>query len=100
MNLKTKLGTLRLLSLIEGISYIAFAITMPLKYMLDIILPNKIMGYAHGILFILYCIYVLIVGLDKKWSFKVILISGIASLIPFATFIADAKIFKPEQMKM
>ncbi len=99
MNLKTKLGTLRLLALLEGISYIAFGITMPLKYKMEIMMPNKIMGYAHGFLFIAYCIYVLWVGLDKKWSFKTILLSGFASLIPFATFVADAKIFKPEQLK-
>lgn len=99
MNLSSKLGTLRVLSLLEGISYIAFAITMPLKYNLDILLPNKIMGYAHGFLFLAYCIYVLLVGLDRKWSFKTIFIAGIASLIPFGTFWADAKIFKPEQLK-
>ncbi|MFK8038168.1 MAG: DUF3817 domain-containing protein [Crocinitomicaceae bacterium] len=97
MNLSSKLGTLRLLSLIEGISYIAFAVTMPLKYMFDIFWPNKIMGYAHGFLFIAYCLFVLIVGIKYKWSFKTVLISGFASLIPFATFWADAKIFKPQQ---
>ena len=99
MNLQSKLGILRLLSLLEGISYIAFAVTMPLKYNLDIMLPNKIMGYAHGFLFLAYCIYVLIVGLEKNWSFKTIFVSGLASIIPFGTFVADAKIFKPEQLK-
>lgn len=99
MNLSTKLGTLRLLSLLEGLSYIAFGITMPLKYNMDILMPNKIMGYAHGFLFLAYCAYVLIVGLKYKWSFKTIFISGFASLIPFATFWADAKIFKPQQLR-
>ena len=97
MNLRTKLATLRLLSLLEGISYIAFAITMPLKYGLDIFWPNKIMGYAHGFLFLAYCLYVLLVGREYKWDLKTIFISGFASLIPFATFWADAKIFKPQQ---
>lgn len=100
MNLSSKLSTLRLLSLLEGISYIAFAITMPLKYAFDILLPNKIMGYAHGFLFLAYCLFVLLVGLKFKWSIKTILISGIASLIPFATFWADANFFKPQQDKL
>ncbi len=99
MNLNTKLGTLRLLSLLEGISYIAFAITMPLKYNLDILLPNKIMGYAHGFLFLAYCLFVLLVGIKYKLSVRTILISGFASLIPFATFWADSKIFKPLQVQ-
>ena len=99
MNLNSKLGTLRLLSLLEGLSYIAFAITMPLKYNMDILLPNKIMGYAHGFLFLAYCIYVLLVGLERKWSFMTIFWAGFASIIPFGTFVADARIFKPEQIK-
>jgi len=99
MNFNSKLGILRLLALVEGISYIAFAITMPLKYNLEIFWPNKVMGYAHGLLFLAYCIYVLLVGIERKWSFKIIFLSGFASLIPFATFFADAKIFKPEQEK-
>ncbi|MFK8044349.1 MAG: DUF3817 domain-containing protein [Crocinitomicaceae bacterium] len=99
MNLKTKLGTLRLLSLLEGISYIAFGITMPLKYKLSIFWPNTVMGYAHGFLFLAYCLFVLLVGLKYKWSTKTVLISGFASLIPFATFWADAKIFKLQQQK-
>ena len=97
MHLNTHLGILRLLSLLEGISYIAFAITMPLKYNLDILLPNKIMGYAHGFLFLAYCLFVLLLGVNQKWRFKTIFIAGFASLIPFATFWADAKIFKPAQ---
>ncbi|MFD1552408.1 hypothetical protein DNU06_10750 [Putridiphycobacter roseus] len=98
MHLNNNLGILRLLSLMEGISYIAFAITMPLKYNLDILLPNKIMGYTHGFLFLAYCIFVLLVGIQQKWAFKTIFIAGFASLVPFATFWADAKIFKPTQL--
>jgi integral membrane protein len=97
MNLSSKLATLRLLSLLEGISYIAFAITMPLKYAFNIFWPNMIMGYTHGFLFIAYCVFVLLVGIKYKWSTKIITISGIASLIPFATFWADRKIFEPQQ---
>ena len=100
MNLQSKLGTLRLLSLLEGISYIAFAITMPLKYALDILWPNMIMGYTHGFLFLAYCLFVLLVGLKYKWSFKTIFVAGFASLIPFATFWADKKIFKPQQLSV
>ncbi len=96
MNFKSNLGFLRILAILEGISYIAFGITMPLKYVYDIKEPNLYVGMAHGILFILYCLWVLIVGIQKKWSFKIIFLAGIASLIPIGTFIADAKIFKKE----
>jgi integral membrane protein len=97
MNFKTTLGILRILSLLEGISYILFAITMPLKYMYDILMPNKIVGMIHGFLFIAYCIFVFIVNQEKKWSLITNFWAYLASLIPFGTFVADAKIFKKEQ---
>ena len=96
MNLKSKLGILRLLAVAEGISYLLFALTMPIKYMLNNPMPNKIVGMAHGVLFIAYCIWVILVGLEKKWNFTTLLLAGFASLIPFGTFIADSKIFKKQ----
>tara|TARA_B100000508_G_scaffold141092_1_gene146381 strand:- start:26968 stop:27258 length:291 start_codon:yes stop_codon:yes gene_type:complete len=94
MNLKSALGALRLLALLEGISYLLFALTMPLKYMYDMPMPNKIVGMAHGFLFIAYCAFVFIVNQDKKWSLATNFWAYAASLIPFGTFVADAKIFK------
>ncbi|PKR82018.1 hypothetical protein CW751_01385 [Brumimicrobium salinarum] len=99
MNFKSSLGILRILALVEGISYLALGLTMPLKYMYDMPTPNKIVGMAHGVLFILYCIMVFIVNQEKKWSFTTNFWAYVASLLPFGTFIADAKIFRKEQLK-
>ena len=99
MNFSSNLGILRLLALLEGISFLSFAITMPLKYNYDILLPNMIVGISHAVLFFAYCIWVFIVNREVKWSFKVNIYAYLASLIPFATFVADAKIFKKEQEK-
>lgn len=97
MNLKTRLNQLRLLAIVEGISYLLFALTMPLKYVYEIVMPNKIVGMAHGVLFIMYCLWVLFVAVEKKWSIGKTLIGLIASLFPFATFIFDAKVLKKEK---
>lgn len=99
MNFSNNLGILRILALVEGISYLALGLTMPLKYAYEIPMPNKIIGMAHGFLFIAYCIMVFVVNQDKKWSFKTNLYAYLASLLPFGTFVADAKIFKPEQKR-
>lgn len=83
------------MAILEGISFLSFGITMPLKYMLDITDPNFYVGMAHGWLFVLYtilsfqCIYLL------RWKFKTSLLVLGASLIPFGTFVVDAKILKP-----
>jgi len=97
MNLKSNLGILRVLALLEGISYISFAITMPLKYQFDILWPNRYVGMAHGFLFIAYIIWVVVVAMQKKWSIMTVLWSFLASIIPFGTFVADKKIFSKEE---
>jgi integral membrane protein len=99
MNLKTALGRLRLLAILEGISYLLLFITMPLKYGLDLLLPNYIVGMAHGVLFILYVILALQSTLIYHWGFwTTILVLG-ASLVPFGTFYVDSRILKPLQGK-
>lgn len=92
------IGILRALAILEGISYLLLLVVgMPLKYGMDMPGPNMVIGMGHGVLFGAYCLWVLIAGIQSKWSFKTILIAGFASLIPIGTFIADKKIFKPAQ---
>lgn len=89
---------LRILGFIEGISFLVILfVTMPLKYIWEMTEPNKIIGMAHGVLFIAYCLLVVIVGYKLKWKFMSIFWALLASIIPFGTFVADAKIFKEEQ---
>ena len=94
MNYSKTEKQLHFLAIAEGISYLLFALTMPLKYAFQMPLPNKIVGIAHGILFIFYCLWVIIVYNEKKWSIKTLLLAELASLIPFGTFVADKKIFR------
>lgn len=68
---------------------------MPLKYLADLPMPNKYVGYAHGGLFITYCLLAVIFWWKMKWSFKRGFILLIASLLPFATFYVDKKYLKP-----
>ena len=95
MTLSTRIGQLRALAIVEGITYLSLALTMYLKYYQDMGLPNKIVGMIHGILFIAYCIWVYLVGKKEQWNWDKLLICWIASLLPFATFWVDAKYLKP-----
>lgn len=86
----------RITAILEGISYLLlFAVTMPLKYLADLPMPNKYVGYAHGFLFITYIVIAFLFWRQKKWSFKRGLILFIASLLPFATFYVDKKYLSP-----
>ena len=87
----------RITAILEGISYLAlFAITMPLKYLADLPMPNKYVGYAHGVLFIAYIVLAILVCTAKKWGFKRMAIFLIASLLPFATFYIERKYLSSE----
>ena len=93
--LKTNLGRLRLLGLLEGISYLLLlGICMPLKYLADIPEAVYFMGMAHGALFIGYCLWIALVWQEYKQSFSWAVLAFVASLLPFGTFVADKKLFQ------
>jgi integral membrane protein len=85
------LNRFRWLAVAEGISYLLLGITVPLKRIYNIPEPNFVVGSIHGVLFIAYCIILLVLMIDLKWSFKKGLILFLASLIPFGTFWAERK---------
>lgn len=95
---KTEIGRLRIIAFAEGFSFLLILfITMPLKYLMDMPEPNKIVGMAHGLLFILYILAVVQAKYSFSWNAKTTFWSLLASIIPFGTFWADAKYFKKEQ---
>lgn len=96
MKLITVLNQLRALAILEGISYLLLIPTVILKYGYEMGLPNKIVGSIHGLLFILYCFWVLYYAIKKRWNLMKTLICLAASLFPFATFVVDQKILKIE----
>lgn len=92
------LQTLRYTAIIEGISYLAFAITMPLKYVWEIKLPNYIVGQIHGIVFIIFCALVIVAARKYKWSLQQALILFVSALIPFGTFWTEKKYLRGTEL--
>ncbi len=96
MNRNKLLLILKTIAILEGISYLLFGITVPLKKMYGYHLPNKIVGMSHGILFIVYILLIFINSNQQKWSIKTKAFLYLASIIPFGTFIAEKKILNHE----
>lgn len=96
MNKYQFLNQLRMFAVLEGISYLSFGVTMPLKYMYDMAAPNYYIGMAHGVLFLLFCVWTVIVARQYQWKMDRTLVCLGSSLLPFATFIVDYKILKKE----
>ncbi len=83
------------IAFLEGISYLLLLlIAMPLKYLANIPEGVKYIGWAHGVLFVLFCAYLLKVWIGLKWSFGKTFLAFVASLLPFGTFILDARLKK------
>jgi len=93
--MRTALSRFRFIAYTEGISFLVLlGIAMPLKYMADMPMPVKVVGWIHGVLFIGYIFSLIECRMEYKWSLKKMAILFIASLLPFGPFIADAKLLK------
>lgn len=93
--LKNAVGRLRVIGLLEGISYLLLlGIAMPLKYMMDMPQMVSVVGMAHGVLFVLFVAAVVHVMWVHRKSVLWGLGAFIASLVPFGTFVLDAQLRK------
>ena len=89
----------RLVGIAEGISFLVLLlVAMPLKYLLKIPEPVKIVGWVHGALFITYLYLVIEVAIIFKKNMGWCIIAFLAAFIPLGTFITDKKLRKEEKM--
>lgn len=88
----TTVKSLRLIGIAEGFSFlILLLIAMPLKYWAGWPLAVKYVGWAHGLLFILYIIAVFAAIKAMNWGFRDVAIALIASLLPAGTLVLDRR---------
>ena len=91
--LKTPIGRFRLIAILEGISFLVLlGIAMPLKYIFALPLAVRVVGSLHGLLFVLFMFALMQITILLKWSPLKVAAAFAASLIPFGTFVFDAKI--------
>ncbi|TDQ08489.1 DUF3817 domain-containing protein [Pedobacter metabolipauper] len=87
------LSIFRKVAVAEGISYLFLLfIAMPLKYWAGLPLVVKYAGWAHGVLFMLYIVVLIMAWTEYKWKIGKALLIGLASLLPFAPFIVDKRL--------
>jgi integral membrane protein len=80
------------IALLEGISLLALLFfAMPMKYIFNEPIYVKQVGMAHGILFLLYIAFAVVLKFEQKWDFKKFFTISIASVIPFGTFYIEKK---------
>lgn len=96
--MKLPIPYFRVVSTLEALSYLLLlGVAMPLKYIWDNPQWVKVLGNAHGFLFIAYVIMAYILYKQLNWSKKTFLIVFICSLLPFGPFYAERKFLPPRK---
>lgn len=96
-NLKT-MKAFGQIAVAEGISFLLLLlIAMPVKYFFHLevgTLLVKYIGWAHGVLFVLYAVLLFLCMMQYSWKFGKASWYFILSFIPFGTFWVDKQLKK------
>jgi len=77
---------------IEAVSFLLLlGVAMPLKYLAGQPLAVKIVGWAHGVLFVIFGMALLHVWITARWPFGRVVAVFIAALLPFGPFVVDRR---------
>jgi integral membrane protein len=89
----TPLNRLRLMGMIEGLSFLALLfIAMPLKYIYGDPSWVKMVGQVHGMLWIGFCFVLWDTKSKLNWTLKQAMVPFIAAVLPFGPFLIDRKL--------
>ncbi|HEU4580047.1 MAG TPA: DUF3817 domain-containing protein [Polyangiaceae bacterium] len=93
---RASLERLRLIGKIEGVSFLVLlGIAMPLKYAAGLPMAVKVVGWAHGVLFVLFVASLWAARREAKLPDRLSALVFIAALLPFGPFVIDRRL---EQM--
>jgi integral membrane protein len=89
------IARVRLIGKIEGVSFLLLlGVAMPLKYLVGFALAVKVVGWAHGLLFVALLWAVAAAVSEGRLGFKHALGVVVAALLPFGPFVADRSLAK------
>ena len=87
------LSFFRILSLVEGLSLIVLLfVAMPAKYHFAYVDSIWMVGMIHGVLWLVYFLFSLVVSHRQNWSILFWLVVLFASITPFGCFFLDRKL--------
>ncbi len=96
--LRTPVGRLRALGMIEAVSFLVLlSIAMPLKYFANLPEAVRIVGWVHGILFIGFFVALMLARDAMRWSLRWTALVLLAALLPFGPFVIDGRLRKEDE---
>lgn len=91
--MRNPVTALRLIGFAEGVSYLLLlGVAVPLKYIAGMPEPVRVVGWLHGVLFVLYVIAVVRAARWRRWPWVQTLEALAASVFPLGTFLLDGKL--------
>jgi integral membrane protein len=95
---QTPLGRLRIISLIEGTSFLLLlGFAMPLKYGAGRPEAVQVIGAAHGLLWIMMLVSVGEVWYRRRWPIVRVLAAVMASVLPGGPFVLERSLKREQQ---
>jgi integral membrane protein len=95
---KTSLGRLRMIGWWEGASFLLLlGIAMPLKYYFGRPEYVRVVGMAHGVLFLLYLAAAWQAAMVQEWTWRRTALVFLASLLPAGPFVLESKLLRGEE---
>ena len=95
----TAVRRLRRVALVEGVSFlILLGVAMPLKYLADMPMAVRIVGWAHGLLFVCFCGALLFAMRERRWPLRRSALIFVAGLVPFGPFLIDRRLKDEEAL--
>jgi integral membrane protein len=83
----------RHLGFVEAVSFLLLlGVAMPLKYVAGMPMPVKVVGWIHGVLFMLLIVAVLRAMIVARLPVGRAIVVAVAALIPFGPFAIDGKL--------
>ncbi len=96
--LSTPLGRFRVISLLEGVSYVfLLAIAMPLKYAAGNTQAVPWAGRIHGGLFVAFVLLLAAAASAQRWTRRQSATAMISSLIPLGAFWLESRLRRDAQ---
>ena len=79
----------------EGVSFLLLlGVAMPLKYLAGQPGAVRVVGMAHGVLFLLYVAATVQAWVEHGWSWKRAGLILLGSLLPAGPFVVDARVLR------
>jgi integral membrane protein len=98
--MSTPIGRLRVVAFLEGTSYLLLlGVAMPLKYLADLPIAVRVVGAAHGVLFVALCLTLLHAMIAARLPFGRAVIVFLSSLVPFGTYLVDPSLRREEDAR-